>query len=326
MKTGLIALLAFLITFCSLIEVQAAEVRFPTKPIDVYVGFTPGGGTDLGARLIAEKAKAYLGQDIVVVNKPGGAGITAATLISEAKPDGYLLGATTDSPYTFLSIFEKLPFNNLDDFTFLCQYGILQFGLIVRDESPFRDLKDILQYARENPEKLTIGTIGMNAEPTMAVVAALQQENVKVKWVPFQGASDAMTAVLGGHVMVGDVGVSGWAQHYRAKKIRVLVMFGDTRSDDYPDIPCLKEMGYPFSFSSMYVFVGPKNMDKSVRDKIEDAFFKSTQTPEWENLTKKLNLWTKSPMLHGDKLTEALTQKYKKFSELVKKLGLTQVK
>jgi tripartite-type tricarboxylate transporter receptor subunit TctC len=321
MKTGLIALLTFLMTFCSLIEVQAAEVRFPTKPIEVYVGFSPGGGTDLGARLVAEKAKATLGQEIIVVNKPGGAGITAATLISQAKPDGYLLGATTDSPYTFIPIMEKIPFT-YEDFTFLCQYGILQFGLVVKNESPYRDFKSMVQYARENPEKLTVGTIGMTAEPTMAVIAALKQENVKVKWVPFQGASDLITALMGGHVMVADLGVSGWAQHYKAKTVRVLVMFGDTRSDDYPEIPCLKEMGYPFSFSAMYLFVGPKNMEKSVRDKLADAFFKGTQTPEWENFTKQLSLWTASPMLYGDKLTEALTQKYKKFSEVVKNLGL----
>jgi len=321
MKTGLIALSAFLVFFGSFIQVQAADISFPTKAIEVYVGFTPGGGTDLGARLVAEKVKPILGQEIVVVNKPGGAGVAAAIMISQAKPDGYLLGATTDSPYAFIPIMEKVPFTH-EDFTFLCQYGILQFGLVVKNESPYRDFKSLIQYARENPEKLTVGTIGMNAEPTMAVVAALKQENVKVKWVPFQGASDLITALMGGHVMVADLGVSGWAQHYRAKTVRVLVMFGDTRSDDYPEIPCLKEMGYPFSFSSSYVFVGPKNMDKSVRDKLADAFFKGTQTPEWESFTKKLSLWTASPMLHGDKLTEAITQKYKKFSAVVKELGL----
>jgi tripartite-type tricarboxylate transporter receptor subunit TctC len=113
-------------------------------------------------------------------------------------------------------------------------------------------------------------------------------------------------------------------KHYKAKKVRVLTTFGDTRSDSYPEPPCLKEMGYPLTQATMYVIVGPKNIERSGRDRLADAFVKATQTPEWANLTKKLEVWSKSPMLYGDKLTEEVTRKNRTYTELLKKLGLLQ--
>jgi tripartite-type tricarboxylate transporter receptor subunit TctC len=147
---GLAALFLFSFFFGSL-DLQASEARFPTKPIEINVGFSAGGGTDLVARLVAEKAKPILGQEIVVLNKPGGGGITAAILISQARPDGYSLGANVDSLYTFVPLMDKVPYDPLKDATFICQFGVLQCGLLVRDDSPFRTFKDFIEYARANP-------------------------------------------------------------------------------------------------------------------------------------------------------------------------------
>ncbi len=132
MRTGFVLALASLITFCSIVPSKAADVRYPAKRIEIDIGFPPGGGTDLVARLIAEKAKPVLGQDLVIVNKPGGAGVTAATIVSKAKSDGYLLGALTDATFTFAPFFDKPPYDPLNDFTFISQYGSLQCGVIVR--------------------------------------------------------------------------------------------------------------------------------------------------------------------------------------------------
>jgi tripartite-type tricarboxylate transporter receptor subunit TctC len=301
--------------------VHAAEVGYPTKPITVIVGFAPGGGTDLGARVIAEKAKITLGQEIVVVNKPGGTTQTAATIISKAKPDGYTIGATTDGLFLLRHLFKELPFD-WTDFTYICQYGALEFGVVVRDDSPFRDFKDFIQYARANPERLTVATTGLESMDTFALLVAARQEGVKIKLVPFSGAADAMVALLGGHVMAAELGASGWASHYRAKKTRTLVMLADTRSEFYPEVPCFGEMNYPFAPTSNYMFVGPKNMEKLIRDKLANAFIKAMETPEYVNLAKSLGIWTRTPMLYTDKLTEALGKKRKQVTELGKELGL----
>jgi tripartite-type tricarboxylate transporter receptor subunit TctC len=322
MRMKLIVVLMILVSFWSFSAVQAAETRFPTKTIEIDVGYPPGGGTDLGARLIAEKAKALLGQEIVVVNKPGGGGVTAATIISQAKPDGYLLGAVTDSAYTFYPLFDKYSYDPVNDFTMIAQYGTLQCGLLVREDSPFKTFKDVVDYARANPEKFTIGTIGIVSEPTFSVEVAAKQENIKIKMIPMAGAPDAMAAVMGGHVMAGDVCASGWAQCYRSKKIRMLALFNETRSDSFPEIPTLKEMGYPFGFTSNYVIVGPRGMEKPVRDKLADAFSKATLTPEWTTLMKNLEAWTKGPLPYGEKLQEITREKQRRFADQVRKMGV----
>jgi tripartite-type tricarboxylate transporter receptor subunit TctC len=325
MKTGWIVMPAVLISLFSFTDRDATGADYPTKPISVIVGFAPGGGTDLGARVICEKAKGYLGQEFVVTNKPGGTTQTAATIISKVKPDGYTIGATTTGLYLMRHLFEKLPFD-WTDFTYISQYGALEFGVLVRDDSPFRDFKDFIQYARANPEKLTVATTGLEGLDTLALLVAARQEGVKVKIVPFSGAADAMVALMGGHVMAAELGASGWASHHRAKKTRTLVMLTDIRSEFYPEVPCFKEMNYPFTATSNYMFVAPKNLDKAIRDKLADAFIKATETSEYITLAKSLGIWTRTPLLYTDKLTEAIGKKRSQVVQLFKELGVGRIK
>ena len=129
----------------------AAEAGFPSRPIEMTIGYSPGAGTDLGTRIVAEKAKQYLGQDIVCVNKPGGGGRTALTLVSKAKPDGYSLAATTDSAVILSPTSEKVPYNPTEDFTFISRFGILDFGVIVMADSPFKTFKEMIDYRPGEP-------------------------------------------------------------------------------------------------------------------------------------------------------------------------------
>src|SRR5512135_2287137 len=136
---------------------MAAEPNYPTKPIEMTIGYAPGAGTDLGARMIAENSKKLLGQEVVCVNKPGGAGRVAITLISKAKSDGYSLAATTDGCVISAPHLEEVPYKPFEDFTFIAQYGTLDFGISVVSDSPFKTFKQVIEFARSNPEKLTMG-------------------------------------------------------------------------------------------------------------------------------------------------------------------------
>jgi tripartite-type tricarboxylate transporter receptor subunit TctC len=136
MKTRWIVLTLFL-AFYTLNVSEAAEPNYPTKSIEVTVASAPGGGTDLGARAIAEKSREYLGQEFVIVNKSGGGHRVTLTLLSKSKPDGYTLGAITDSVTVLSPYIEKISYKPLD-YTFLCQYGTLDFGTL---SYPIRLLK-----------------------------------------------------------------------------------------------------------------------------------------------------------------------------------------
>jgi tripartite-type tricarboxylate transporter receptor subunit TctC len=300
----------------------SAQTAYPTRPIEITVGYAPGAGTDLGARMIAELSKKHLGVDIVCVNKPGGAGRIALTLISKAKPDGYSLGATTDGAVIASPHLEPVTYKPLEDFTFIHQYGTLDFGVTVVPDSPFKTFKEVVEFARANPEKLTMGVVGVGTTDHIALQALSLFENLKIKFVPFNGAAQTMTALLGGHVMTASTASSGYAPHVKAKTARLLAVMGEERMDPYPDVPTLKELGYPsLVFQSWYIISGPKNMEKSVAKKLEEAFGKAMMTPEFIKLAKDLEIHTKKP-LFGQELREGLIQRNKNNVEIFRKLGM----
>ncbi|MEI9477421.1 MAG: tripartite tricarboxylate transporter substrate binding protein [Deltaproteobacteria bacterium] len=321
MKTAMAVLFMCFVIFFSL-NSMAAETAYPTRPIEITVGYAPGAGTDLGARMIAEKSKQHLGQEVVCINKPGGAGRVAITLISKAKSDGYSLGATTDGCVISAPHLELVPYKPFEDFTFISQYGTLDFGVSVVSDSPFKTFKEVIEFARANPEKLTMGIVGVNTSDHIALQALASIENLKIKFVPFDGAAPTMTGLLGKHVMAASTASSGYAPHAKGKTVRLLAVMGEERMEQYPDAPTLKELGYSsLIIQSWYIISGPKNLENSIVNKLADAFGKAMMTPEFTKLAKDLEIYTKTP-LFGQKLREALIQRNKQNVEMYKKVGL----
>ena len=321
MKTGVIVFFMCIVILFSL-NSTAAETAYPTRPIEMTIGFAPGAGTDLGARMIAENSRKYLGQEVVCINKPGGAGRVAMTLMSKAKPDGYSLGATTSSCIVASPHLEEVPYKPLEDFTYINQYGMLNFGVSVVKGSPFKTFKEVIEFARANPDKLTVGIVGVNTTDHIALQALALFENLKIKFVPFDGAAPTMTALLGGHIMIATTASSGYAPHFKAGTVRLLVTYGEERMEQSPEVPTIKEVGYPsLVIQSWYAIYGPKNMEPSIVKKLEDAFGKAMMTPEFKKVADQLEIYTKKP-LFGQELTNAFRNHYKNNGELYKKVGL----
>jgi tripartite-type tricarboxylate transporter receptor subunit TctC len=323
MKTRVLLPLMLLgLNLCSFLNFSiAAESGYPTRPIEIIGGFAPGAGTDLGARMLAELSKKHLGQEILIVNKPGGAGRLSMILVAKANPDGYTLVSGTDSTIAFLPHIEKVPFKPLEDFTYIIQFGVVHCGVVVLSESPFRSFKELIEFARSNPDKLTVSTLGVGSATQTAFEAINQLEGLKIKIIPFSGAAPAMTALLGGHVMAGSTGASAWAQNVAAKKFRLLAVMSDERMEVYPDVPTLKELGYPLSFEFRYFIAGPKNMERPIVKKLVEAFRKGMESPEFIRLAKELEIW-KRDVLADEELNKAISRRYKEFEELFKKLGM----
>lgn len=322
MKNRSVYFLILLVSFCSFSFSMAAEVSYPTKPIEILVGYAPGGGTDLGARMVAEHARKYLGQEVIIINKPGGAGRVAMTLLAKATPDGYTLGATTDSSIILTPHLEKVPYNPMKDFTFITQYGTLNNAFIVVKDSPFQSFRDLIEFARANPGKLTMGTSGAGTSGYIAITALNLLEDLKIKLVPFEGAAGVTAGLLGGHVMAAASGSSGVAPQLRAGKIRVLALVGPERIDEFPGAPSLRELGYPLlEFQSWYLIAGPKNLEKAIVKKLDSAFRKAMESPDYEKFVKDLVIRAKTP-LSGDELTEGLKRRNAGNEELLKKLGM----
>jgi tripartite-type tricarboxylate transporter receptor subunit TctC len=325
MKTVLVFVMVFAVFFSCQNTLSAADV-YPTKPIELIVSYAPGGGTDLCARMAVEiiNSKKLLPQPIIVSNKPGGSGRVAAAVVSKEKPDGYTLLASTDGAFILGPYFEAVSYKPIDDFTFIAQNGKLDFGVIVLPDSPFRTFKDMLDFARANPEKLTIGLSGAGTSDHVCLEALFKLENVKVKFVPFAGVAPSMQAFFGGHVMVTSSATdfAGYAAQAReGKALRVLVTMGDQRKPEFPNVPTLKELGWPLVYQSWYVISGPKNMDKAIVARLADAFKQATQDPAYIKLTKDLDTWAESPIFWPD-LEKALVQRTNANEQLFKKVGM----
>lgn len=299
---------------------MAAEPNYPQKEIEITGSYGPGAGTDLAARMIAENSKKYLGQEVIVVNKPGGGGRVAVTLVAKAKPDGYTLGSADSNIIILKPHLEKVLYK-FDDFTYINQFGVLNLGIVVPTGSSFKNFKDFLEFARANPDKVTVSNVGEGSTGHLCIAALSLMAGVKMKPIPFDGAATAMTAALGGHVMASAIGFSGFAQHLKAKTVRLLALMGDERMDAYPDVPTLKELGYPLALQAWYIMIGPKNMDKAIVKKLEESFKKAMDSPAYIKLAKDLEINAKNP-LSGDPLREELIRRNNSFADLIKKLGM----
>ncbi len=300
----------------------AMAQQYPTKSVNLLICMQPGAGADLGGRMIAQEASKTLGQEIVPVNKAGGGGAVAAGILAVSKADGYNLISCTNGAFTTSPHLESVSYDPLKDFTPLIQFGSLTTGILVRSDSPFKSLKEFVDFARKNPGKLSYGFPGIGTAPHLAIEHVMLEEKVNIATVPFEGAAPSVTALLGGHVSACGVSTSGFLQHLKAGKIRVLATTGEKRIEVVPEAPTLLELGYPYGvLMDFYLIAGPKGISPAVSKTLEGAFLKAMETQGFQALAERLYMQVKVP-LHGQKFKEYVEEIYKKNGEIIRKAKL----
>ncbi|TRZ51137.1 tripartite tricarboxylate transporter substrate binding protein [bacterium] len=267
-----------------------AGADFPDRPITLIVNYTAGGGADNSCRAMAKKAEKFLGQPIVVVNKAGGAGSVGAGAVAAANPDGYTIGVLSFAPLTMVPHSVELPYNPLQDFDYIMGYGEYMYGIAVRTDSPFKTLKELVQYAKANPGKIKFSTSGLALPNTFGMIKLGKAEG-GIKWdaVVFKGAPEAVSACLGGHVEVVSQNPADVVPYIKADRLRLLVSFADRRWEWVPDVPTLRELGYNFDVVGSWLALGtPKGVPKPAMDKLRDAFKKAIDDPDFLEIMKRL--------------------------------------
>lgn len=250
---------------------------FPARPIRCICPWPAGGSTDAVMRALAESAAKTLGQQVIVDNKPGAGGTFGANELVNAKPDGYTLSQLPHGVFRIPHM-QKTQFDTLKDFTWIACLTGYTFGLVVPADSPIKGIKDLVDYARANPEKFSYGSTGIGTSPHLAVEEFAQRAGIKLTHVPFKGNADNMQAILGGHVM-GASDATGWAPHVEAGKLRLLATYGSKRSKRWPNVPTLDELGYKTVSDSPFGVCGPKGMDPAVVRTLHDAFKRTLDDP-----------------------------------------------
>ena len=250
---------------------------FPARTIRYICPWPAGGSTDVVMRALAESAAKILGQTIIIDNKPGAGGMLGANELVNAKPDGYTLAQLPQGVFRIPHM-QKVQFDTLKDFTWIACLTGYTFGFVVPADSPIKSVKDLVAYAKANPEKFTYGHTGIGTSPHLAVEEFTQRAGIKLTHVPFKGNADNMQALLGGHVM-GASDATGWGPHVNAGKLRLLATYGSKRTKRWPDAPTLDELGYQTVSDSPFGVCGPKGMDPAVTRSLHDAFKKTLDDP-----------------------------------------------
>ena len=302
------------------IAFPAIAQSYPSRPVRLICPWPAGGSTDIVMRAFAESLGKNLGGTVVLDNKPGAGGILGAVELVKAAPDGYTL---SQLPLGIFRIphMQKVAFDPMKDLTYIACLTGYTFGLVVRSDSPIKSIKDLVDYAKANPEAFTYGSTGTGTTPHLVVEQFAKRAGIKLLHVPFKGNADGMQALLGGHVMAHS-DATGWASAVEAGRARLLATYGSKRTKRWPNVPTLLELGYQTVSDSPFGIGGPKGMDPAIVTRLQDALRKTLDDPNVQATLDKFD----QPVIWMDSAayTKFAQDTYREEKETIESLGLAK--
>lgn len=250
------------------------------RTVRIWVGFPPGGSADVIARLLAEKIKGPLGQNVIVDNKPGAAGRLILGELKRMPPDGLNLvlspsGATVIAPHLY-----ALNYDPIKDFTPVSRIVTFDFAVTAGPGAPAGDLKTVLAWMKANPAKASYATSGAGTVPHFAGLLLSQAAGVTITHVPYKGGAPAAQDLIGGQIPLMVDTASETLEHHKSGKVRILAVTGETRSRALPDVPTLKEQGINTAADAFFGLYGPAGMPADVVARIDRAVAEALKAPD----------------------------------------------
>lgn len=302
--------------------VSLAASDYPKKPVNLIVPFAPGGGMDISGRAMAEAAKPFFPQPIIIVNRAGGGGVVGAAEAVMAKPDGYTIGYVGNIHIALQPHRTRLPYNTPDDYRPFINIFNVMWALGVRTDSPWKTLKELVEYARNNPGKIRVGNAGLGVGPHLATELLNEKAKIKLTPVPFTGDSESIAQLLGGHIEATFNNAASMIAHVRAGKIRILALASEKRYHQFNEIPTIKESGYDVVVPTRYLLILPKKTPDPIVTVLHDAFKKAIETESFKAFADKS--FFEIAYMGPKDIKQALNEDYKFYGELVQKLNLKE--
>ena len=265
----------------------AALAEYPEKSITMYVVFAPGGSMDSSARGLTAGAEKVLGQPLVIVTKDGGGGTVGLGVLAGDEPDGYTIAAATSTGILRIPLRRKVPYKPLASFTPIFAYAAVASATVVRPDSPFNSMANLIDYAKKNPGKVKYATAGAGSPMHLVMAVIGMKEGINWIHIPFKGSSPAETALLGGHV---DVVSTGDLDKAISGQLKTLCVHTKERMDVLPKVPTTLELGYNYYNDTLFAVYGPAGMDPAVVKKLEDAFEKAVDMEPFQKVAKQFGL------------------------------------
>jgi len=239
------ALLAAGLALAGVAAAQSRTPDYPTRPVRVVVPFSPGGAVDGPMRLLAEGLTKRLGQAVFVENKPGAGATIGTELVAKAAADGYTLLLASQTNAISATLYSKLPYDSIEDFTPISLIGREPGVVVVHPSLPVRTLQELIAYVKAHPGDVDYASSGNGSGQHLFAALLCSMTGMKMNHVPYRGSGQATTDLLGGQVKVAIPGTAGMVGHIRAGKLRALAVTGAKRSPQLPDVPTVAEAGVP---------------------------------------------------------------------------------
>jgi tripartite-type tricarboxylate transporter receptor subunit TctC len=299
-----------------------AQTAFPTRTVTLMVGFAPGGGTDIAARIVAKQLATELGQQVVVENRAGAGGNIATGAVARATPDGHLISLATISSLTVQPhLNSKLPYDPRRDLAPLTMGVVFANVLVVHPSVPATTVAEFVALARRAPGTIGYGTSGVGTTGHLAGELFRLMAQAPIVHVPYKGGGPAMTDLLGGQIPSSFASAPSALPHVKAGKIRALATTGPTRSSFLPEVPTVAESGYPgYDATNWYAFVAPARTPKDVVDRLHRDLVKVLSTPEVREqlLSNGMEPQPSTP----EELARYIDREYATWGRVVKEAGI----
>ena len=294
---------------------------YPNRPIQMIDSFDPGTTGDITGRHLAEEMGKVLGTQVPVINKPGASMNIGADAVAKSKKDGYTIGYTAGSAmvYSKASNPETVPYDPFKDLEPLGVHVFFSNVVAVLESSPWRTFAELLDYAKKNPRKLRIGTIGIGSTPHYCIAMTESLTGAQFTHIPLKGGQLVITSLLGGHLEVIYTAPSQILPHVRAGKVRALLL--SKKTPQFPDVPTMIDLGYKQDLlSSWFAVYAPSGIPEEARKVLIPAIEKSVMVPEMKPKMEKLGFVVdyKSPAEH----LKLMKEEYETAIALASKMGL----
>lgn len=300
---------------------RAFASAYPERPITFICPWPAGGTADVTMRALCTAAGRALGQSVVVDNKPGASGMLGLKAMSAAKPDGYTIGQIPISVARFSQL-GSVQIDPLKDLSYIARVSGQTFGIAVPTDAPWKSLKELVAAAKAQPGKITYACAGVGGATHVGMEEFAIAAGAKFNSVPFKGGAEALQAVLGGHVdVLADS--SSWAPHVKSGKLRLLATWGEQRTQEFKEVPTLREAGYDVVVDAPNGIGGPKGLDAAVLDKLRAAFKDAAASPEFTAACAKID----APLMYldGPDYAKYMAATYAKETALIERLRLKEL-
>ena len=322
MEKRKVVFLAMVLCLASLVPAMGgAAEKFPTKTIELVVPFAAGGSTDVLARMVAKFAPKYFDKPLVVVNKPGGGGVTGTEGVVRSKPDGYSLYVGYGSGHDLvMPHFQKLPFRTFEDLVPICRLSVHSVAMVNRADAPYKNLKEFIEWGRKR-EQVTASVSTKAGSVDITFQALGKATGLRIVTVPFRGGADSVTAIVGGQTDTGANHPSEIISHIKAKRLIPIAVALEQRDPALPDVPTFKELGYNVvTVGSVKGVAAPKGTPPDVIQYLMERFKRVCDDPEFIQEMKNIG----QPVMYqgSQEFGKYLKDGFDQYGKLIKEFNI----